>query len=477
MGSPPNIVWLVADHVIHANHGTAVDALPLAQAIGRDGVQFRRAYTSLPICSPARASMLTGLYPHAHGLTENDGRFGGRDMLGRDDWMIQSALNAAGYRCAWFGKWHLDNAAGATEHGFEGFSLPGYGYPYGTEAYRSYLEERGLPGPIAEIELPGESGQPSGTRLNLCDAESWFDYEAGSAILHGPAETHEAYFLAHLACEWLRTLTEEPFFVRVDPWGPHPPYLVPEGDATEPMPRNLSLSPNFFSDLADRPQHHRDYRDEWRDKLRLEENDWARMTFRAFQQRRVIEQALLGVVEALDAMGLSENTIVIYTADHGDAVGSNGGACNKGGLMVEETMRVPLSIRGPGIVPGADCDSLVSTIDLTPTLLARCGVSGPEKTHGRDLSPILERRREQVRDGFVAQHNGLHVHLPQRAYFTGDWKLILQDDGVEDLYNLQVDPAETENLAANPAYADVCERVRISLSSEMQAIGDTFSVG
>ena len=119
----PNVLWIVADHQVHATRPPGFSAFPLQQALRRLGTEFQRAYSVLPICSPARASMLTGLYPHAHGLTENDGRFGGRAGLEKEDWMIQHALGDAGYRCGWFGKWHVSNQVSALDFGFDGYSL------------------------------------------------------------------------------------------------------------------------------------------------------------------------------------------------------------------------------------------------------------------------------------------------------------------------------------------------------------------
>lgn len=208
--------------------------------------------------------MLTGLYPHQHGLTKNDGRFGGRAELGPQDRMLQHEFADAGYRCGWFGKWHLSQNLSALDFGFEGFSLPGYGYPYGTDAYRDYLA-RIHDGPLwAEVELPGESRRAAGDRGDLTTMEEWFDYEAGTARIHGAEETHEAYFLADLDKQWIDTLDgDEPFFVRLDTWGPHPPYTLPTGFQSPLNAENVPVLGNLGFDLVTRPQHHRNYRDRW----------------------------------------------------------------------------------------------------------------------------------------------------------------------------------------------------------------------
>ena len=168
------------------------------------------------------------MYPHEHGLTENDGRFGGRKGLNPGDWIINKPLLDVGYRCAWFGKWHIDNKHSASDYGFEGFSLPGYGYPYSTTEYKNYVEQNYLPLPSVTIEMQGESGSACGTNIKLTEVDEWFDFEAGTAILNSPVETHESFFVSKLASEWLEALKDEPFFLRVDTWRPHPHYMIAE---------------------------------------------------------------------------------------------------------------------------------------------------------------------------------------------------------------------------------------------------------
>ena len=235
----PDIVWIVTDHQIHAGRPEGVH--PLQNWFARHGTTFTRAHTVLPICSPARASMLTGRLPHAHGLTENDGRFGGRAGLEPSDAAIHQVFASAGYRLGWFGKWHVDNERGAGAYGFEGFSPAGYGYPYGTDAYRAYLEAQSIPSPVARVMIPGESAIARGTRVSLTDDARWFDDEVGLLELEGDHRAHEAAFLTHLARAWFEARKpDEPRFLRIDPWGPHPPYLTSRPADRSPM---VALTP------------------------------------------------------------------------------------------------------------------------------------------------------------------------------------------------------------------------------------------
>ena len=114
--------------------------------------------------------------------------------------------------------------------------------------------------------------------------------------------------------------------------------------------------------------------------------------------------------------------------------------------MVEETMRVPLLGSGPGISRGAINSNLVTTMDLPVTILDACKITCNSDFHGKSLLPAFSDPSHVIRDGLMTQHYGLHQHVVQRAYYSGGWKYVVQDDGFEELYNLAVDPCEMENM-------------------------------
>ena len=467
----PNILWLVTDQQMCANRPAVTRQLPLQRFLAHRGTRFNKAYTALPICSPARATMLTGRYPHNHGLTENDGRFGGRAGLDPGDRMIQHAFSKAGYRCGHFGKWHLNNDLPATDFAFEGYGPPGYGYPYGSARYSEYLEKHGLPNPTCRIELSGESNTPPGTIIDLAEQVDWFDFEAGSAILTSPAETHEAFFVADMAIDWLEQVDDAPFFLRVDTWGPHPPYTVATPFDTMFADLPTMASSNIDFDLRGRPQHHRDYLNYWQSKLGRENRNAAMLSRRALQQAAMCETALLRVVMHLASAGQLDNTLVVYCADHGDAVASNGGMLNKGGLMVEETLRIPLIFAGPGVQKNISSDTLVMNADISPTLTSAAEL--PDfPNDGQDLFFLLSRNEPLSRTGIMTQHNGLHVPLCQRSWHQGDWKYMIQADGFEELYDLRNDPTERQNLATDVSHKDQLQSLRCALSEEMRRTND-----
>jgi len=465
---PHNILWMVVDHQIHATRPPGFDVFPLQRKLARLGTEFTRAYSVLPICSPARASMLTGLYPHAHGLTENDGRFGGREGLDSGDWMIHQPFKEAGYRCGWFGKWHVDNRRSALDYGFEGFSLSGYGYPYSCEAYREYLHRKGLPDPLAKVVIGNETGLPPGAEIDLTQNDDWFACVSGVAKLDGPVTMHEAGFVTELAVDWLDSVEDDPFFLRVDPWGPHPPYLLTESFYGMLDDQDIHLPPNFYSDLAQRPEHHRRYREFWQETVGLDEEHWRLQYQHALEHNILVETLLCELLEHIDL----DNTLVIFNSDHGDAVGSNGGVANKGDLMVEATMRIPLLMAGPGNPAGNICDQLVSQMDLVPTLLELSGINCEKRFHGQSLAKLIGNPESSWREGFMAQHYGLQESIMQRAWYRDNKKLILGQDGYRELYDLALDPGEMKNLALEDAYHEELKSMEQALFAAMATVDD-----
>lgn len=133
--------------------------------------------------------------------------------------------------------------------------------------YLNYLARLGLKAPTITVEMAGESGLQTGAEVELTQRTHWYDYEAGSAVFSGATRTHEAFFTTHLASQWLAEHARDPFFLAVSPWGPHPPYTVPDSFRGTWPPNASPVCANLDFDLHGRPQHHEDYREYWRQTL------------------------------------------------------------------------------------------------------------------------------------------------------------------------------------------------------------------
>lgn len=474
----PNIVWLVQDHVPWRQYASTDGPKPTLATFERlaaEGIVFEQARTVLPLCAPARASMMTGVLPHNHGVTTND------EVRVRNTFYpyyqpFNQYLQANDYVAAYFGKWHA-GVVDAMQLGFEGYAPKAYGNPYETAEYKAYLAERGLPYPIILREWH-VAQQP---RFGVGSIQTEPANNGGMAgRLLTPVETHESHFVAALATEWLDDYVasgkEEPFVLRVDTWGPHQPYFVAEPFVNTVDPSTIPEYPNFANTFADRPVYQQNRRDFHRNRsgmLRWE--DWQPVLARVYENFAQNDAAFLQVLDALERNGLMENTIIIYTADHGDIIGSGGGLFDKDAFMTEEVMAIPLVVRWPGVTDGGKrSDAYVSNMDVVPTVLEMAGVSVPEVMDGISLVPLIQDPAQAPkRETFFAEHHGHNnMSVPQRALYYGDYKLVAHLDDKHEFYDLATDPYEMRNLIDDPDMQTVIYAVKTRLFQEMVASGD-----
>ena len=472
MKARPNIVWMLADHFPFVHH-QANYRLDLYDRLSAEGVAFEQAYAVCPQCQPARASMLTGLYPHRHGMLVNDGKSGVRSDFSETDRLISAPLRQAGYACGYFGKWHCGLSTLASDFGFEGWSQFRYGNPYTSAEYRAYLDETGLPAPRVTIDRDFKAPENEGKTFDLLQA-GWGPFAAAGHFL-SPIETHEAFFVAHLARRWLAgQIGRQPFFLRVDPWGPHHPYHSAGRFVDAIDPDAIPETPNFRRAYDDLPLTFEDCRRRWRrgDDVR-DWSYWSVPLARAYEQAMVVDAAFATVVAMLEAEGILEDTLIVMNADHGDLIASHGNLFNKDSLMVEETMRVPMVVRWPGAAAnGTSSDALVSNMDLTATVLDAAGASMGD-IDSVSLRPILDGSRRGLRDELVCQHHGaFKIEFFQRLLRHGSLKYVAHLNDYDELYDLEADPYELNNLAHDPDSGPVLGEMRTRLIVAMDRLGD-----
>ncbi|MBA2482204.1 MAG: sulfatase-like hydrolase/transferase [Planctomycetes bacterium] len=473
----PNIVWMIADHYALAQFRRYASVFglttPASDRIATAGVRFDAAYSICPLCTPARGSMVTGQYPHRHGMTNNDGTHGSLREFGDAVEVFNRPLQRAGYRTGYFGKWHCGDRRLPRDFGFEGWSLPSYGYPYTAPEYRAYLDERGLPDPEVDIEWSSDRCETSLGRIQLMKEPNAFHRIETAGVLVSPLETHESHFVTHLANRWIekRAAAGDRFCARVDVWGPHHPYWVAKPFAGMVPPGALSEYPTFSHDLADRPRHQQDFRTAYHAMAKTRTwAQWQPPLARCLEHVSLVEHALATVLDTLDRVGVSDNTLVILTADHGDLLSTNGGLVDKAWFMVEETMRIPMAMRWPGTFPeGRTSSALVSNMDVVPTVLAAAGCPLAADLDGRDLLP-LARADEGVSwpDDLVCESHGHYGKLViQRMLRHGIHKYVAHLDDTDELYDLSSDPVESTNRIDDPLLAQVLVEMRTRLLANM----------
>jgi arylsulfatase A-like enzyme len=480
----PNIVWLVQDHVTWKHLRDTKGPKPQLAAyerIASEGTVFDRAYSVHPLCTPARASMLSGVYPHKHGITRNDDR-SLRQSFPDGMELFHEFVKAQGYRTGYFGKWHA-GTGDAQQLGFEGFSLPGYGNPYTSQAYEDYLRRYSLPDPIVDLEWAA-GNKPPATELNMKEVVRFAGQDpsgfqsASSGYFKAPVEATEAFFLTQLAADWIEEVAVEdsPFMLRVDIWGPHQPYLVADPFKNTIVAGDIPEYPNFSNTFADRPAYHQRDREEWRARTGFTEwSEWQPILATAYEHFAQTDAALLKILDTLDRLGIANDTIIIYTADHGDILASNGGLFDKDSMLTEETMAIPLVVKWPGVTKGGEKrNELVMNLDIVSTVLEMSGAEVPAYMDGLSLAGLLAGEQQgEWREALMTEHYGHKDYYNiQRVLYYEHYKYVAHLDDSDELYDLQSDPFELTNRIADPVMHGQLIKMKHKLYESMDRYED-----
>ena len=497
----PNIVCIVNDHHAHYGHDNVMGPhiqRPNYEQFCNDGIRFNRAYSVCPLCGPARRSLLTGVYPHTHGETYCDARhpFDVSSYL--------ETLSKAGYKNYYYGKWHAGPGE-VFDHCCEGFSCISYGNPYITPEYKDYLKRHNLPEPVIEVEhnmtpvvsKKATTKEDEDTKKRFGDGEhdclSWvrdmkegapsyqqkayWCNETASGVMKGPKELHESFFLADLACEKLKEIAESkddtPFTLRVDFWGPHQPYFPSEEFAAMYDPREIPEYPSFRENVYENAKPKTYAAGAF---AHISENgkliypnpmpwsDWQEIIARDYAQITQLDAAAGLVLDALKKYGFDENTIVIWTADHGDALASHGGHFDKNAYLPEEVLRIPLAMRYPGVIPAHQVSNeLVSNLDVGTTMLDAAGLKFDHRVDGISLLPLASGKTRHTRPYFVSEMHGHVTPAMVRAVISERYKYIFTREDQEELYDLCVDPHELTNRINDPDCQDILNELRQDL--------------
>jgi arylsulfatase A-like enzyme len=477
MANRPNIVLMMSDEQRWDSlgcNGNRSSHTPEIDRLAANGASFDHCFATYPLCCPSRMSLWTGLMPHDHC------GFGNWRLLREDlrDQGLVAPFVSDGYSTIYNGKWHVPGSTPA-RFGFADVEavpavLNGLDRGRYIQEYREYATAQGyelVPGHIENL-----------TRSDLAQLE-----RPGTAH-YGTAAIAEEHFLetwqTRLFLQQLnRRAPDQPFFAVCSYNAPHFPMIVPSPYDALIDPGAIDLPLNFCSGLQGKPTEvtQSKFREaDW------SEAEWRRLIAHYLGFCALIDRQVAQVTSFLTANGLSENTIVVFTSDHGDMLGSHG--LNKKGypLHYDEALRVPLVISGPGIAPHHRIDGLVSLIDLVPTLAALCNVDLPATHDGESFADALHgdanwQGRSHVfaesyqidgtesgtgdpvdRSTFDLRRDGINVSIRTRQY-----RYIYRLHDHEELYDLVNDPGEQTNIAFAPGMLAVCAEFRIRVANSL----------
>lgn len=453
--SRPSILYIMTDQQrfdTMSLYGRTACQTPCLDEFARSATRFDKAYTVCALCSPARASMLTGKYPHTHRMWNNNDmmQWAIRD-LPEDVELISQPLGRAGYRCGYVGKWHCGESKVPSTYGFEGMDVPNYGNPYATPEYRDYLDR-------TRLEKPERRGL-------IFDATPLRSPLAGELV--GDVRASATYFLSEYCLDMMRRFQEDrertgrPWLIFLSYWLPHHPYMPPPEFFDRYDPRDIELWANFHDTLEGKPPHQRRFRESFHRALELSDDVWRELIARHFAQMTFLDSQIGRVLQGLADVGVADSTAVLFSTDHGDMNGSHGKFHDKGSYMYEELYHIPLMVRIPGAtVPGTVREEFVSNMDLAATALDLAGVRVPEDYQARSLLPLVGREGSGWRDDIMAEYHGHRYLFSQRMVRWDSYKYVFNASSFDELYDLEADPHELRNLADDPGKGPVLSEGR-----------------
>jgi len=445
----PNILWIGFDQ-FRADalgcQGNPVCQTPNLDRLASQGVRFSNAYTTCCLCSPARASMLTGKFAFKHGMGTNCDLYQSlaRELL-HPEMLLHPRLKALGYNLGYVGKWHIDADKAAADFGFEGFGPPGYGNIEKRPEFLKYLKDAGLS--FGAVKNPIFGNAKNKTLLG----GEW----------DGPVETTPGYFVAERTIGLLNKYAKQgkPFFLDCQFWGPHPAYL-PSREFLRRHDR-AALKPwvNWDDDLKGKPASVVRFRSGFYRQLPKDWSGWRELVGLYYDYITMFDQQVGRILERLEKLGLADNTIVVVEADHGDMTGSHG-LFDKG-FMYQEAFRIPLIVRWPARCKRpAVCNELVYNMDIFPTILDALGQ--PDETlDGKSFLSVLDGKPAANRDAIYLEFHGIRYLYSQRALVTHDgYKYIFNAGDFDEFYDLNNDPGELTNRIDAPEYRATVARLR-----------------
>lgn len=476
-------------------YGNPVGATPHLDRLAAEGLTSDAASVANPLCMPSRSSILTGRYPRGHRVWCNG------VALPLAELPLPELLRRAGYRTGLVGKAHFTpcSAAEPEPHFWDTTELwqrrpelaeqhgPWYGFDHVELTIGHFNPRVGHYG--AWLREHHDGCQELAERAHALSVgrapQSW-----KSAL---PTAAHASTYVGERTCAWLRERRGEPFFLWASFGDPHHPFRPPAPYCDAFDAADVPLPATRPGELAHKPPHHLDYHEGRIARMEGGGRDMAgafideamtreihRLTYGMIQ---LVDENVGRILAELDALGLADNTVVLFTSDHGDLLGDHG-LWNKGPFHYEGLTRVPLLWRWPGVIaPGRRTGALVSLLDLLPTCCDLAGVElpvpeqhlddpsrrYPPLVHGRSLAPVLRGESQEHREAcFIELLSGWRPDLNLRTVRTARWKLTLYaGQPYGELYDLEEDPHEFANLWSDPARRALRDELRLLALDEM----------
>ncbi len=460
----PNILHIMSDQQQWATiAGRSECRTPNLNRLAAGGMLFERAYTPSAVCCPARAIILSGAY-HWHNGVYNQIHSSPsvhRDM-NPDVVLYSQRLRDAGYHLGYVGKWHASWVRTPFDFGFhEGAGVQGC-WPQALRKYDLNPDRVELPKAQLKSVTTREMRWPGSEPFTM-----W-------GYREGAEEATPEYRQAEQAIRMMNRFAKgsSPWHLEVHFVQPHDPYMPLKQYVDRYDPRAIKVPRNFQDTFAGKPGLHRRESESW-GKVTEEDYRQGRAYYYAYTEQ--LDAQVGRILDALDRTGQAENTLVVYTTDHGDMVGAHR-MWIKGWIPYEECYRVPMIVRWPGRVrPGSRTAHLAQTHDLAHTYVEAAGAQKLPYADGRALQPLFENpSRADWADEILCAYYGGEFLYTQRIAITERFKYVFNGFDYDELYDLQKDPEEMHNAVENPSYRDAVADMRRRLYRMMAKFEDPY---
>lgn len=442
-----NLIYVFADQLRYFSLGYAGDEnalTPNIDALCRESTDLCQAVSGHPVCAPYRASLFTGKYTTSTGMVINEIRMNTRHHTFAD------VLNENGYETAYIGKWHMYAAELGNHYDVKNSYIP------------KGRDRLGFDGYFAGYNFRHE-------------------YEVGTAYYHLDSpekifyDKYEPDAQVDMAVEQLERLSkkEKPFALFLSIGTPHDPWVkenVPAECLDRFRDKVFSLPPNYLSDN----DPHADAWARLSEEERTELTEWMRVYYGMVAN---LDDNIGRLMKSIKDMGLDENSIIIFTSDHGELFGAHGRRAKN--IFYEEAVRVPFLVKWKGhLEEGVQRNFVFNTVDVMPSLLNMMGLPIPKGVEGTDLSACIAGEAD-TQEGALMMGTGPTAIFGDgnewRAYRTKQYTYaVFKSDGQELLFDDLNDPYQMNNLMDDPDYAQTAAELKVKMASKMEEINDTF---
>ncbi|GBF19865.1 choline-sulfatase [Arenibacter sp. NBRC 103722] len=445
----PNVLFIIADDLTAtavSSYENKMSHTPNIDNLAAEGTKYTRAYTQYPVCGPSRASLMFGYYPNA---TTTYGYVSGRENVGPSRKSLTQLFKDNGYYTARVSKIYHMGVPIDIETGSNG-----------QDDEASWTERFNSQGPewTAEGEAELVQNNPYGLKPRKGGNVMTIVKADGDDLAHSDGKTAEK------AVELIKQHKNNPFFLAVGLVRPHVPFVAPS-KYFEPYPHEqMVLPPKVENDWDDIPARGINYVTSVNGEMSEEQEKKAVAGY--YASVAYMDAQVGKILKALEQEGLEDNTIVVFTSDHGFHLGEHRFWMKVS--LHEESVRVPLIIKVPGKAP-AVCNSFSELLDLYPTLADLAGIEASKGLQGKSLVKTLNNPQVEVRDFAFSVSQGGKSFLVRNH----KWAYIQYDEdagaGME-LFDMEYDAKQYNNLAHNPAYDDVVQEMQLKLTEKLKSI-------